>query len=47
MKTGDLVRLISAKKYGIIVSNLGHDRFNVMWYHGKIVAYSSEFMVKV
>ena len=35
------------KKYGIIVSNLGHDRYNVMWYHGKIVPYSSEFMVKV
>jgi|TARA_A100001201_G_scaffold41348_1_gene42378 hypothetical protein len=47
MKKGDLVRLISAKKYGIIVSNLGHDRFNVMWYHGKIVPYSSDFMVKV
>ena len=47
MKKGDLERLMSAKKYGIIVSNLGHDRFNVMWYHGRIVAYSSEFMVKV
>ena len=47
MKKGDLVRLMSAKKYGIIVSSLGHDRFNVMWYHGRIVAYSSEFMVKV
>jgi hypothetical protein len=45
MKKGDLVRLIAAKKYGIIVSNLGHDRFNV--YHGKIVPYSSDFMVKV
>jgi len=47
MNVGDLVRLVYEKKYGIIVSNLGHDRYNVMWYHGKIVPYSSDFMVKV
>ena len=47
MKKGDLVRLMSAKKYGIIVSCLGHDRFNVLWSHGNVVPYSSDFMVKV
>jgi len=47
VKKGDLVRGIASKKYGIIVANLGHDRFDVMWYHGKIVSYSSDFMVKV
>lgn len=47
MKPGDLVRLKAAKKYGIVLKELGDGVFSVLWYHGKVTEYSSEYMIKI
>lgn len=47
MKPGDLVILKATKNYGIVLKELGDGVFSVLWYHGKVTEYSSEYMIKI